>query len=115
MARLAVQCEDRRLPDKARSQGGLLRSQSGRWGHQDRPSVTGGLLEVWRDTRQLVLAAQIAAIYSAALIPFKVGIPIIPWLVEIRPAKAITVVATLFFGLAASLCADICILICDPI
>src|SRR3989442_11510328 len=36
MARLAVQREDGRLPDEARSQGGLLRSQSGRWGHQDR-------------------------------------------------------------------------------
>src|SRR5439155_22304837 len=69
MARLAVQREDWRLPDEARSQGGLLRSQSGRWGHQDLPSVKGGLLEVWRDTRQLVLAAQIAAIYAAVLIP----------------------------------------------
>src|SRR5713226_4974663 len=85
MARLAVQREDRRLPDEARSQGGLLRSQSGRWGHQDRSSVKGGLLEVWKDTRQLVLAAQIAAIYAAVLIPFKVGIPIIPGLSSFVP------------------------------
>src|SRR3989454_2642396 len=103
MARLAVQREDGRLPDEARSQGGLLRSQSGRWGHQDRPSVKGGLLEVWRDTRQLVLAAQIAAIYAAVLIPFKVGIPIIPGFVELRPANAIPVVASLLFGPAAAL------------
>src|SRR3989475_6211711 len=102
MARLAVQREDGRLPDEARSQGGLLRSQSGRWGHQDRPSVKGGLLEVWRDTRQLVLAAQIAAIYAAVLIPFKVGIPIIPGFVELRPANAIPVVASLLFGPAAA-------------
>src|SRR5437879_5205156 len=102
MARLAVQCEDRRLPDEARSQGGLLRSQSGRWGHQDRPSVKRGLLEVWRDTRQLVLAAQIAAIYAAVLIPFKVGIPIIPGFVQLRPANAIPVVASLLFGPAAA-------------
>src|SRR5947199_584138 len=102
MARLAVQREDGRLPDKARSQGGLLRSQSGRWGRQDRPSVKGGLLEVWRDTRQLVLAAQIAAIYAAVLIPFKVGIPIIPGFVELRPANAIPVVASLLFGPAAA-------------
>src|SRR5438445_723265 len=102
MARLAVQREDRRLPDEARSQGGLLRSQSGRWGRQDRPSVKGGLLEVWRDTRQLVLAAQVAAIYAAVLIPFKVGIPIIPGFVELRPANAIPVVASLLFGPAAA-------------
>src|SRR5437899_12365990 len=98
MARLAVQCEDRRLPDEARSQGGLLRSQSGRWGHQDRPSAKGGLLEVWRDTRQLVLAAQIAAIYATVLIPFKVGIPIIPGFVELRAANATPVFASLLFG-----------------
>src|SRR5256885_16897897 len=102
MARLAVQREDRRLSDEARSQGRLLRSQSGRWGHQDLPSVKGGLLEVWRDTRQLVLAAQIAAIYSAVLIPFKVGIPIIPGFVELRPANAIPAVASLLFGPAAA-------------
>src|SRR5437667_9450671 len=101
MARLAVQREDRRLPDKSRSQGGLLRSQRGRWGRQDRPSVKGGLLEVGRDTRQLVLAAQVAAIYAAVLIPFKVGIPIIPGFVELRPANAIPVVASLLFGPAA--------------
>ena len=64
--------------------------------------MKGGLLEVWRDTRQLVLAAQIAAIYAAVLIPFKVGIPIIPGFVELRPANAIPVVASLLFGPAAA-------------
>jgi energy-coupling factor transport system ATP-binding protein len=64
--------------------------------------VKGGLLEVWKDTRQLVLAAQIAAIYAAVLIPFKVGIPIIPGFVELRPANAIPVVASLLFGPAAA-------------
>jgi len=64
--------------------------------------VKGGLLEVWRDTRQLVLAAQIAALYAAVLIPFKVGIPIIPGFVELRPANAIPVVTSLLFGPAAA-------------
>ena len=64
--------------------------------------MKGGLLEVWRDTRQLVLAAQIAAIYAAVLIPFKVGIPIIPGFVELRPANAIPLVASLLFGPAAA-------------
>jgi hypothetical protein len=54
-------------------------------------SFAGDLFGVWRDTRQLVLAAQVAAIYAAVLIPFKVGIPIIPGFVELRPANAIPV------------------------
>jgi energy-coupling factor transport system ATP-binding protein len=64
--------------------------------------VKGELLEVWKDTRLIVLAAQIAAIYAAVLIPFKVGIPIIPGFVELRPANAIPVVASLLFGPAAA-------------
>ena len=65
-------------------------------------SFAGDLYGVWRDTRQLVLAAQIAAIYAAVLIPFKVGIPIIPGFLELRPANAIPVVASLLFGPAAA-------------
>ena len=57
---------------------------------------------MWRDTRLLVLSAQIAAIYAAVLIPFKVGIPIIPGFVELRPANVIPIVSSLLFGPAAA-------------
>ena len=60
------------------------------------------LTDVWRDTRLIVLTAQIAAIYAAILIPFKAGIPIIPGFVELRPANAIPIVASLLFGPAAA-------------
>ncbi len=57
---------------------------------------------MWGDTRQIVLTAQVAAIYAAILIPFKAGIPIIPGFVELRPANAIPIVASLLFGPAAA-------------
>jgi energy-coupling factor transport system ATP-binding protein len=60
------------------------------------------LIAVWRDTRQIVLTAQIAAIYAAILIPFKAGIPIVPGFVELRPANAIPIVSSLLFGPAAA-------------
>lgn len=60
------------------------------------------LANVWQDTRQIVITAQIAAIYAAILIPFKAGIPIIPGFVELRPANAIPIVASLLFGPAAA-------------
>lgn len=60
------------------------------------------LADVWQDTRLIVITAQIAAIYAAILIPFKAGIPIIPGFVELRPANAIPIVASLLFGPAAA-------------
>ena len=57
---------------------------------------------MWRDTRLIVLVAQIAAIYAAILIPFKIGIPLIPGFAELRPANAIPIVASLLFGPAAA-------------
>jgi len=60
------------------------------------------LTGVWQDTRLIVVIAQIAAIYAAILIPFKAGIPIIPGFVELRPANAIPIVASLLFGPAAA-------------
>ena len=60
------------------------------------------LVSVWQDTRLIVVAAQIAAIYAAILIPFKAGIPLIPGFVELRPANAIPIVASLLFGPAAA-------------
>ena len=62
----------------------------------------GDLLNVWRDTRQIVLVAQTAAIYAAILIPFKVGIPLIPGFAELRPANAIPIVASFLFGPVAA-------------
>ena len=59
------------------------------------------LRHVWQDTRLIVLTAQIAAIYAAILIPFKVGIPLIPGFAELRPANAIPIVTSLLFGPAA--------------
>lgn len=50
----------------------------------------------------MVLSAQIAAVYAAILIPFKVGIPLIPGFAELRPANAIPIVASLLFGPAAA-------------
>jgi len=60
------------------------------------------LTYVWRDTRLIVLVAQIAAIYAAILIPFKIGIPLIPGFAELRPANAIPIVTSLLFGPAAA-------------
>ena len=57
---------------------------------------------MWQDTRLIVLTAQIAAIYAAILIPFKVGIPLIPGFAELRPANAIPIVTSLLFGPAAA-------------
>ena len=62
----------------------------------------GELRHVWQDTRLLVLSAQVAAIYAAVLIPFKVGIPIIPGFVELRPANVIPIVSSSLFGPAAA-------------
>ena len=62
----------------------------------------GELAHVWRDTRLIVLVAQIAAIYAAILIPFKIGIPLIPGFAELRPANAIPIVTSLLFGPAAA-------------
>lgn len=60
------------------------------------------LFGVWRETRLIVLVAQTAAIYAAVLIPFKVGIPLIPGFAELRPANALPIVASLLFGPAAA-------------
>ena len=60
------------------------------------------LTSVWRDTKLIVLTAQVAAIYAAILIPFKIGIPIIPGFVELRPANAIPLVTSLLFGPVAA-------------
>jgi len=60
------------------------------------------LFGVWRETRQIVLVAQIAAVYAAILIPFKMGIPLVPGYAELRPANAFPIVASLLFGPVAA-------------
>lgn len=60
------------------------------------------LLDVWRNTRMVVLVALTAGLYAAILIPFKVGIPLLPGLTEVRPANAIPIVCSLLFGPAAA-------------
>jgi energy-coupling factor transport system substrate-specific component len=49
----------------------------------------------------VVLCAISAALYAAALIPFKV-VPLIPGVTELRPANAIPVVCSFLFGPAAA-------------
>ncbi|MEC4668623.1 MAG: QueT transporter family protein, partial [Nitrospirota bacterium] len=50
----------------------------------------------------MVLVAQIAAVYAAILIPFKMGIPLVPGYAELRPANAFPIVASLLFGPVAA-------------
>ncbi len=59
------------------------------------------LIEMWRNTRMVVLVALTASLYAAILIPFKV-LPIIPGVTELRPANAVPVVCSFLFGPAAA-------------
>ena len=56
---------------------------------------------MWRHTQMVVLVALSAAIYAAVLIPLK-GFPIIPGLIEIRPANVFPFVFSLLFGPAGA-------------
>ncbi len=66
------------------------------------PKFIRDVFGIWHDTRLIVLVAQTAAVYAAILIPFKMGIPLIPGYSELRPANAIPLVASLLFGPAAA-------------
>src|SRR5262245_60464876 len=59
------------------------------------------LIEMWSNTRMVVLTAMSASLYAAILIPFKV-LPIIPGVTEFRPANAVPVVCSFLFGPAAA-------------
>ena len=59
------------------------------------------LITCWRHTRMVVLIALCAALYVAVLIPFKLA-SIVPGITEIRPAAALPIVFSLFFGPAAA-------------
>jgi energy-coupling factor transport system substrate-specific component len=60
------------------------------------------LVTLWSNTRMVAFTALCAALYAAVLIPFKVGIPLIPGLTEVRPANALPIVCSLLFGPAAA-------------
>jgi energy-coupling factor transport system substrate-specific component len=59
------------------------------------------IFTMWRHTQMVVLVALSAAIYAAALIPFK-GIPLIPGFTEVRPANVFPFVFGLLFGPAGA-------------
>ena len=59
------------------------------------------LIDMWRNTRMVVLTAMSASLYAAILIPFKV-LPIIPGVTEFRPANAVPVICSLLFGPAGA-------------
>ncbi|MEO0226180.1 MAG: QueT transporter family protein, partial [candidate division WOR-3 bacterium] len=60
------------------------------------------LFRMWRYTKMVVLTAFSAALYAAILIPFKVVIPLIPGFTEFRPANAIPIITSIFFGPAGT-------------
>src|SRR5690348_7601206 len=59
------------------------------------------LVDMWGNTRMVVLTAMSASLYAAILIPFKV-LPIIPGVTELRPANAVPVVCSFLFGPAGA-------------
>lgn len=74
-----------------------LLSQEG--GSRTRPMRD--VIDMWDNTRMVVLAAISASLYAAILIPFKV-LPIIPGVTELRPANAVPIVCSFLFGPAAA-------------
>ena len=70
---------------------------------QPRSGVVGAwdLIEMWGNTRMVVLTAISASLYASILIPFKV-LPIIPGVTEFRPANAVPVVCSFLFGPAGA-------------
>src|ERR1700675_2110784 len=59
------------------------------------------LIDMWSNTRMVVLTAMTASLYAAILIPFKV-LPLIPGVTELRPANAVPVVCSFLFGPAGA-------------
>jgi energy-coupling factor transport system substrate-specific component len=59
------------------------------------------LISMWKNTRMSVLVAVSAAVYAAAVLPFKVA-TIIPGFTEIRPGVAFIVLCSFLFGPAAA-------------
>ncbi|MCX8110925.1 MAG: QueT transporter family protein [Syntrophorhabdaceae bacterium] len=59
-------------------------------------------LEMWKNTRMIVLVAVSAAIYAAALIAFKTAIPLIPGVTEVRVAGIFLMTFGILFGPAGA-------------
>ncbi len=59
-------------------------------------------LEMWKNTRMIVLVAVCAAIYAAALIAFKTAIPLIPGVTEVRVAGIFLMTFGMLFGPAGA-------------
>ncbi len=59
------------------------------------------LVQMWSNTRMVVLTAMCASLYAAVLIPFMV-VPLIPGVTHFRPANALPVVCSFLFGPAAA-------------
>ncbi|HEX68282.1 MAG TPA: QueT transporter family protein [bacterium] len=59
------------------------------------------IINMWKETRMVVLTALTAAVYAALLIPFK-GIQIIPGITEFRPAAVVPIVFGILFGPAGA-------------
>src|SRR5512144_2837061 len=59
------------------------------------------LIDMWGNTRMVVLTAMSASLYAAILIPFKV-VPLIPGVTEFRPANAVPIVCSFLFGPAGA-------------
>jgi len=59
-------------------------------------------LEMWKNTRMIVLVAVCAAIYAAALIAFKTAIPLIPGVTEVRVAGIFLMTFGVLFGPAGA-------------
>jgi len=59
-------------------------------------------LRMWKNTRMVILVAVCSAIYGAALIAFKITIPLIPGITEVRVANTFPMVFSLLFGPAGA-------------
>jgi energy-coupling factor transport system substrate-specific component len=59
------------------------------------------LIACWQHTRMIVLIALCAALFVAVLLPFKIA-TIVPGITEIRPAMALPIFFSIFFGPAAA-------------
>ncbi len=59
------------------------------------------IIEMWKDTRMVVLTAVSAAVYAATIMPLKI-IPIIPGFTEVRPGVVFAIFCSFLFGPAGA-------------
>jgi len=58
-------------------------------------------IEMWKEPRMVVLTGVCAAVYAAAMVPFK-ALVVFPGLAEVRPAAALPIVFSFLFGPAGA-------------